>query len=46
MAELTLRAPRPLYCALSTAKLAAAGADMPTWQDAVRRFAAERRTET
>ena len=44
MAELTLRAPRPLYCALSTAKLAAAGADMPTWQDAVRRFAAECRT--
>jgi dTDP-4-dehydrorhamnose reductase len=44
MAELTLRAPRPLYGALSTAKLAAAGAGMPTWQDAVRRFAAERRT--
>jgi dTDP-4-dehydrorhamnose reductase len=43
MAELTLRAPRPLYCALSTAKLAAAGADMPTWQDAVRRFAAAER---
>ena len=37
---MTLRAPRPLYCALSTAKLAAAGAAMPTWQDALRRFAA------
>jgi dTDP-4-dehydrorhamnose reductase len=43
MAELTLRAPRPLYCALSTAKLAAAGAGMPTWQDALRRFAAAER---
>jgi dTDP-4-dehydrorhamnose reductase len=38
MAELTLRAPRPLYCALSIAKLAAAGIVMPTWQDAVARF--------
>jgi dTDP-4-dehydrorhamnose reductase len=44
MAGMTLRAPRPLYCALSTAKIAAAGAPMPTWQDAVRRFAAEFRT--
>jgi dTDP-4-dehydrorhamnose reductase len=44
MSELKLRAPRPLYCALSTDKLAAAGAGMPTWQDAIRRFAAERRT--
>jgi dTDP-4-dehydrorhamnose reductase len=38
MAELTLRAPRPLYCALSIAKLTAAGIVMPTWQDAVARF--------
>jgi dTDP-4-dehydrorhamnose reductase len=38
MAELTLRAPRPLYCALSIAKLMAAGVVMPTWQDAVARF--------
>ena len=43
MADVTLRAPRPLYCALSTAKIAAAGAPMPTWQDAVRRFAAQER---
>jgi dTDP-4-dehydrorhamnose reductase len=41
MADVTLRAARPLYCALSTAKLAAAGIVMPTWQDAIRRFAAE-----
>lgn len=40
MAGMTLRAPRPLYCALSTAKIAAAGAPMPTWPDALRRFAA------
>jgi dTDP-4-dehydrorhamnose reductase len=38
MAELGLRAPRPLYCALSIAKLAAAGVVMPSWQDAVARF--------
>lgn len=44
MADVKLRAPRPLYCALSTAKITAAGAPMPTWQDAVRRFAAECRT--
>jgi dTDP-4-dehydrorhamnose reductase len=39
MADLALRAARPLYCALSTAKLAAAGIVMPTWQDAVARYA-------
>jgi dTDP-4-dehydrorhamnose reductase len=38
MADLTFRAARPLYCALSTAKLASAGVVMPTWQDAVARF--------
>jgi len=32
-----LAAPRPRYCALSAAKLAAAGIVMPTWQDALRR---------
>jgi dTDP-4-dehydrorhamnose reductase len=32
-----LRAPRPRYCALSNAKLAAAGIPMPAWQDALRR---------
>jgi dTDP-4-dehydrorhamnose reductase len=33
-----LRAPRPCYCALSNAKLAAAGIDMPGWQDGLRRY--------
>ena len=33
-----LRAPRPRYCALSPAKLAAAGIVMPTWQDALKRY--------
>lgn len=33
-----LKAPRPRYCALSSAKLAAAGIEMPTWEDALRRY--------
>ena len=33
-----LAAPRPRYCALSPARLAAAGIVMPPWQDAVKRF--------
>jgi dTDP-4-dehydrorhamnose reductase len=33
-----LVARRPRYCALSPAKLAAAGIVMPTWQDALRRY--------
>jgi dTDP-4-dehydrorhamnose reductase len=37
LADAPLRARRPRYCALSNAKLAAAGIFMPTWQDAVRR---------
>ena len=32
-----LRAPRPKYCALSNARLAAVGIPMPTWRDAMRR---------
>jgi dTDP-4-dehydrorhamnose reductase len=39
--EVTLRAERPLYCALSNAKLAAAGIRMPRWQDALRRALTE-----
>ena len=35
-----LKAPRPRYCALSNARLAAAGVDMPTWQDALARYLA------
>jgi dTDP-4-dehydrorhamnose reductase len=33
-----LVAPRPRYCALSPAKLAAAGIVMPTWEEALRRY--------
>ena len=35
-----LKAPRPRYCALSNAKLRAAGVSMPPWQDALRRHLA------
>jgi dTDP-4-dehydrorhamnose reductase len=40
MADLVLKAPRPLFAALSNGKLAAAGVAMPTWQDALARYAA------
>ena len=37
--DVTLRAQRPVYCALSNEKLAAAvGAPLPTWQDAIERY--------
>ena len=42
MDALDLRAPRPKFCALSNAKLAGVGIAMPTWQDALARFAAGR----
>jgi dTDP-4-dehydrorhamnose reductase len=38
LSEMALRAPRPLYCALSNEKLRQAGIDMPTWKDALRRY--------
>jgi dTDP-4-dehydrorhamnose reductase len=38
LAEMKLSAPRPLYCALSNAKLAAAGILMPAWEDALSRY--------
>ncbi len=38
MKESGLRAPRPRFCALSNARLAAVGIRMPTWQDALRRY--------
>ena len=41
MADMTFRADRPLYCALSNDKLAAAGVVMPTWQDALARYVNE-----
>lgn len=40
-ADLRLPAARPQYCALSNAKLAAAGVVMPTWQDALARALAQ-----
>lgn len=44
MAEAGLRAARPLYCALSNRKLAEAGVVMPSWQDALARCLAARRS--
>ncbi|HZR26312.1 MAG TPA: dTDP-4-dehydrorhamnose reductase [Vicinamibacterales bacterium] len=38
MSEVTLRAIRPQYCALSNEKLRALGIEMPSWQDALSRF--------
>ena len=42
MDQSKLKAPRPRYCALSVAKLEAAGFRMPAWQDALRRWLATR----
>jgi len=38
MADMRLRAQRPMFCALSNEKLRSAGVDMPAWQDALQRF--------
>ena len=38
MADASLRAQRPQYCALSNRKLLATGAEMPPWQDAIARY--------
>ena len=43
MAAATLVAPRPRFCALSNARLAAAGFAMPPWQDALARWLEPRR---
>jgi dTDP-4-dehydrorhamnose reductase len=43
MADARLRANRPQYCALSNAKLGAAGVRMPSWQDALGRYLQARR---
>ncbi len=43
-ADRPLRARRPAFSALSNAKLAGAGIDMPPWTDALGRYAAERAT--
>ena len=41
--ELDLRARRPKFCALSNEKLASVGVTIPSWRDAVERYAAVRR---
>jgi dTDP-4-dehydrorhamnose reductase len=38
--DVPLKAPRPRFAALDNRKLASAGAPMPSWQDAVRRYLA------
>ena len=38
LASANLKAPRPRYCAMSNARLAAQGIVMPPWQDALRRY--------
>ena len=38
MAEASLRAQRPQYCAMSNRKLLATGAEMPHWRDAIARY--------
>ena len=43
MDQAALRASRPRFCALSPARLAAAGFPMPAWNDALRRWLAARR---
>ena len=40
VADVSMRAPRPQYCALSNAKLEAAGIAMPDWRDALARHLA------
>jgi dTDP-4-dehydrorhamnose reductase len=42
--EVKLRAARPKFCALSNAKLMAAGVSMPAWQDALARYLADDRS--
>jgi dTDP-4-dehydrorhamnose reductase len=37
-----LKVARPSYCALATTKLAAAGFEMPSWRDGLRRWLASR----
>jgi dTDP-4-dehydrorhamnose reductase len=37
-ADVTLRASRPQFCALSNERLRAAGASMPDWRDAIARY--------
>ena len=43
MSALPLKTPRPRFAALSNAKLASLGIDMPSWQDALARYVRSRR---
>jgi dTDP-4-dehydrorhamnose reductase len=43
--DVKLRASRPQFAALSNAKLARAGYAMPSWQDALARYLAARKSE-
>jgi dTDP-4-dehydrorhamnose reductase len=38
LADVPMRATRPLYCALSNAKLASVGITMPTWQESLAQY--------
>ena len=38
LADVNLRAKRPVYCALSNAKLHALGIEMPTWQESLKKY--------
>jgi dTDP-4-dehydrorhamnose reductase len=42
VADVPMRARRPQYAALSNEKLRAAGVDMPSWQDALKRYVESR----
>ena len=42
MASMTMKANRPQFCALSNAKLKSVGITMPTWEDALSRYARAR----
>jgi len=45
MASVSMKARRPRFSALSSAKLASLGVELPTWQDAISRYAAARLAE-
>ena len=44
LADVTLRAPRPKFCALDNSRLAGLGIVIPTWQDALARHISARRS--
>ena len=46
MASMTMKAKRPQFCALSNAKLRSVGITMPTWEDALSRYARVRLANT